>query len=365
MPSENQDETTKAVDNFLWVQQALTGVLKSGRPTSPRDREIWAHMHNARLFVIPLMTFAKVYRAADIYTTTKLANMSWAPMEQLPTASVVEIIEDAIESDPLAYKQAIIEAGKEVPAPEKLPFDSIFLCYSKLMMAESQLFVRQLYEAGDSVQWVGHLLYYTKDEFKAFEILRIGEGKRAEIVVYPVFFNHEWLNPMDLNPWVLNMVVQLVTKQQRFVIERPLSFEQRLKLRHVKRGKLSAPIPQPYYVITLRDQVIDETLESESNSLHKRTFEYSYRFDVQGHERCKIRRGSLPLEPKLAAKLEARGYQVFTVSAMPAEHLERLGRREIAPKRPDEWLAIKVRWVEDYQKGPKDAPYVPAIRLPG
>jgi hypothetical protein len=185
------------------------------------------------------------------------------------------------------------------------------------------------------------------------------------LAYYPAYIRHGWVNPMDLNPWLLNGIVALLTQHQQFIIEQPLSTAQRLKNRKLKRGKFTAPIPKPYYTIVLKDEVVDETANRTNESLHRRTFEYSYRFDVQGHERCKIRRGQLPLEPELASKLEKRGYSVYTFESVPAEHLERLGRRQLGPKKPDEWLAIKTAWVTDYQKGPDDAPYVPAVRVPG
>jgi hypothetical protein len=258
--------------------------------------------------------------------------------------------------------EAIHEAGMEVPVPEKLPFDSIFVCYGgNIVLSEGQRYIRKLNLGREKTCLIGHLMAFSQDVFYAFEVLRVGD----DFLVYsPIFLNNTWVAPMDLNPWILNSLVAILTQQQKFVVEQPLSTGQRFNYRKLKRGKYTAPMPMPYYTIVIRDEVIDETTQTTNERLHKRTFEYSYRFDVQGHERCKLRRGPLPLDPGLNEKLEKYGYSIYTLNTLPAEHMERLGRRKIAPKKPDEWLAIKVTWVEEYRKGPDGTPYIPALRIP-
>ncbi len=64
-------------------------------------------------------------------------------------------------------------------------------------------------------------------------------------------------------------------------------------------------------------------------------------------------------------KLRERGYTIFLDTPPDLETWQRMAIRSVRPKRPDEWLAIKVSWVNNYQKGPEDAPYVPSIRVPG
>ena len=389
----------EAVECFLWAQRGLTDLFKSGgnpdKETSNFDREIWALTHNARLFVLPPETYGRLYRAADIFTTETIGGLPWLPAQlgivngefaELPIEMADTRMSDLpamlgqvdamicanlhggeskkqTAVDSIHFMQAVNEAGYEVPVPERLPFDSIFVCYGgHILLGPGQRFIRKLdVNKTQDTCLIGHLIAYSKDEFKAYEVLRMGPN--GTLVYYPIFHRQGWVNPMDLNPWVLNGVVALLMQHQKFVLEHPLSTGQRMKYRKLKRGKFLAPIPSPYYTVVLKDEVIDQIFKDSNESLHRRTFEYSYRFDVSGHERCKVRRGPLPLEPELSAKLEKLDYSIYTLGTMPPEHMERLGRRKLAPKKPDEWLAIKLTWVEDYQKGPDGTPYVPAVRV--
>lgn len=43
----------------------------------------------------------------------------------------------------------------------------------------------------------------------------------------------------------------------------------------------------------------------------------AYRTDVRAHERCRIMRGKLPLNPDLRDKLIKRGYKIFTTLSWP------------------------------------------------
>lgn len=67
-------------------------------------------------------------------------------------------------------------------------------------------------------------------------------------------------------------------------------------------------------------------------------------FDVEVQERCLVQRGRKPLAPKLRTDLHKRGYRIFT-GDVDDNTFERL-RLRMEPKRPGEWLAIKVTRVK-------------------
>jgi hypothetical protein len=214
---------TKAVDAFLWVQRALTDLLKNGKYNSPLDREIWALTHNARLFVVDPETMGRLYRAADMFTTAKIGKLPWLPGvvddellkevdggvkalgESGRTLAILkpgqardaglhamaaregiaagehyfysEEAQDLSVERSLQFTRAVHEAGMEVPVPERLPFDSIFVCYGgHILLGPGQRFIRRLdIEKTKSTRLIGHLMAFTKDEFKAYEVLSIGE----------------------------------------------------------------------------------------------------------------------------------------------------------------------------------------------
>ena len=90
--------------------------------------------------------------------------------------------------------------------------------------------------------------------------------------------------------------------------------------------------------------------------------ERDYRWDVRGHERVRVRRGELPIEPADRANLLKRGYRVYTEGEMSVEDTERLCARGKRLRQDKEWVAVLTSWVDHYVKGPEDTPLIPAVR---
>ena len=111
-----------------------------------------------------------------------------------------------------------------------------------------------------------------------------------------------------------------------------------------------------------RDEIVRKRLELSKPQLAR---QLHYRHDVRGHERCLIRRGILPLDPEIRKKLLKRGYKVYEHTKPSDETNARLLKRGFVTKKSDEWLAIKVIWVDEHQRGPEDGPYIPALRTTG
>ena len=159
-------------------------------------------------------------------------------------------------------------------------------------------------------------------------------------------------------------LVRFVNEFQTFVVEKEPDrrlWRQKLKtLRTNKaRRRMPTPVPHPFYTIDLKDACI--TVEEAVERAVSRRGVLTYRHDVRQHERLYVHKGALPLAPETADKLTARGYQVF-LGQPPLDMLTRMARRTIQPPRGGEWVAVKVVEVAAHVKGPKDAPYIPAVR---
>jgi len=135
-------------------------------------------------------------------------------------------------------------------------------------------------------------------------------------------------------------------------------------------------LPPRYHTIYLdhKTTYITPTVETTpppvEESSEKRTYtQWRYRTDCRGHIRLTVRRGKLPLDEQLRHKLihgprnSLRPYAIYEHpdDVLPKELVEQLTLRGLPLKQPDEWLAVLTTQVKNCVRGPKDAPYIPAI----
>jgi hypothetical protein len=118
--------------------------------------------------------------------------------------------------------------------------------------------------------------------------------------------------------------------------------------------------PPPFYAIPMEPMVVREAV----SRLSRETTEYTHRWDVRAHTRLVTRRGTLPVDPDLAMKFGARGYDLFLGSA-PSDVADLLASRGLPPLAETDWLAAKLVPVREHIKGPEDKPYVPGLRVVG
>jgi hypothetical protein len=118
----------------------------------------------------------------------------------------------------------------------------------------------------------------------------------------------------------------------------------------------------PYYVVPMRSKIFIEKTRSSFSRVTARA-QMGHRFDVRGHERVRIMRGTLPLSVKKEKKLLKRGYRLYTNrDQIKRDDFARMLNRKVPLLRTGDWVAVLVSWVDAYIKGPDDAPYVPAVR---
>lgn len=423
--SKFEDEV---VDTYLAACKALLHASRHPEEyvlddqTAKTVRWVWALMRNARLYALDPADYARIYRAVDIYTTREVAGLPWELTAQtaatqfsgpigVQSAAILQHegvdvdqhvdigIQEAVENCPQQpievleehgpehYKSSISNAAEETPPPARLPFETMFVCLGrKLMLTDLQVACRfpgtkdYIPRRTTATVLLGYLLAHTDNppeglaavqgtlsrlSFQAFEIVEyLGpDGQSLGITTIPVYVGR-WQRPITLAPWTVNAIVDMFMRYGDYVKERPMTFSHRRKFTK-DEDRVALPIPKPYYTVTLKPNHIDEAVKAGQQRI-ARAFQFSHRFDVSAHDRVRVRRGPLPIDPEQAAKLEKRGYRVYTMTDLSAEDMRLITsprrKKFIPPKRVDEWMAILSYRIDQYQKGPEDAPYVPALR---
>jgi len=358
----------QSVDSYL---QFLSFALWTSRQETRPDRRALAmrtyvSMQNARVFHIGPETYIAVHQEADRFTT-EMSGLSYQPYSPEP--------EPVPKGDNRLYLKTFMQAAKQQVYPDKLPFPAIFLGYGpgvKLpehtMEAKSPSELRTRIE---ELYILGHMLTddgYALNCYKGFVTNEQGEKS------YAIWFDEArspetgWTRSpaLDLEPWTLPHLVRILNDYRTFVIETEMSGELRRDIKqHRKQLGLEdfKVMPKPYYQLRLQSHVVRDKVRKQ---LGRPPSPKSYKTDVRGHERCRIRRGPLPIDPKLATKLQQRGYKLFTTNTLDEETFQRLHERGFAFKRSDEWLAVKASWIKDHMSSldPK-LPYIPAVRTIG
>jgi hypothetical protein len=153
------------------------------------------------------------------------------------------------------------------------------------------------------------------------------------------------------------------------IIESPYQFPQPKE----KSVSISIPkkLPDPYYVVYMDDTVkVQSWLTERSKRPKTGTVHLSpqHRYDVREHDRVRVHRGPLPMDPKIRRRLEAvrpvsgRSYKIYTELQPDGEIAELLFKRGIKRKQPDEWMAVLVTPIHHHIKGPPEGPYIPSVR---
>jgi hypothetical protein len=366
------DKDTKdisAADFYLSVMLMLHDVARRNPRTdrekvySQHIRSIWARMANARIIDLGAKQFMDLYHEIDVYCTEQLIGEEWRPAGA-PVSPTF---------DPSSYASTLNKEGKYIPLDtEHLPFENTFFMPGPGEMSFSATQSLGRYGLEKPVALAGFLVSHdglVSEVGVAYELDDEGRARIHTLVenVRKLANSDQWADPATLVPWIVPALIAYVNEYRKFIVERPPNFD--LKQKFKKAGaalKKRKPVPMPYYTVYLKSEKIIETWDTMVRKAKPgKSFEYGHRFDVRGHERCYIRRGELPLDDKERKKLVARGYTVYTVNPMTREDMYRLTERGLRPKSRNEWLGIKVKWIDaDVRPHRPDLPYVPAVRKP-
>lgn len=339
---------------------------------------VFGHLRNARVIEFDARTYASLYHEADVYTEEQLCGTKWEPERPNGTWPAGYASQDAWVDK---YLRTLLERGKDLPFPERLPFESVFFSYGGLGLTAVQKGFRGI-GGPDAIscELIGHLL--VQNGLVIEFVNALSTSGESQVMLYPLRDTNNtlrgfapglpvvskpwldtdgpWYAPYTLMPWVLSALVDLVNSYRTFVLQdTSLFYRETYRTKAKKEYGFRKAIPPPFYSLKLKDALVRE---SGRITVQRWCKPPEHRYDVRGHERIRIARGQMPLDPKLAERLKKRQYRVFTVESLDQETWRLLGERRLPPKRPEEWLAIRRCFVKNYTKGPEGAPYIPAVR---
>jgi hypothetical protein len=403
------DKPSVTVRDYLRLTQAAVMTARENRGTPIQlsvARHAAALLRDARIFHMNPASYFAAYRAADVYTTTSLAGLDYREDPRLgeqmrrvvagtakdlsaltgedethnigavlartakrETVAGGRVITD-FERQKLNEGQLLLAAMQEgqldEPFPGPLPFPTTYIGFggtvglSPMQVAIALESSTVDGHAGQGAQHLGFTLGHTDEHGDV--VLEHMMTEHDGPITITRYFDGAWVGLMSLAPWVVNSLVALINENRTIVEEHPVTPAMRYDHKRIKIERL---IPRPYYTLRLKPQVIDESMR-RSATLGRYMFHYTYRFDVRGHERLRIQRGDAPIDDKARSKLAKRGYTIYeSASLMEDELLKKLDVRGFARPRAGEWFAVLTTWVDSHQKGPTEAPYIPAVRTVG
>lgn len=313
----------------------------------------WGLLNQAHIFEVPVNLYSNLYHLAD-RMTTELGGWKWtSPLEE-------DLVHPFENRDATKYAQIVKQHSKEM-WPERFPFDVCYLALDPpLELNELQ---RSIYGV-DSCEsaWLYAFLVTASGEVDTF--INVVQDDRAGIATSMERYagSDTWHFYMSLSPWTVTWMVDWINDHQVTIEEKTGSFRYRDHYKKATKRLKVQHIPSPYYVITMREDLLHEK-ERQVMSAPRKHWELQYRHDVRGCNNCRIMRGPLPLDPKLERMLRRdKRRKIYTTELPDAETSKELMKRGISPKHRDEWLAVLLYWRKDHIKGPPDAPFIPAIR---
>jgi hypothetical protein len=164
---------------------------------------------------------------------------------------------------------------------------------------------------------------------------------------------------------VLAIGTRMIWEQRSIAIEQPNPRRTALKRRPKKKPKKPkhrGRAPKPYYIIEMTRRSKIEAMEKELAETGSAAGSLAWRIAVRRHERVRVQRGRLPIGETHEEKLVARKYRIYKGGGVQAQDMSRLYERQIQSPAPHEWLAVLVSVVKEYERGPKDAEFVPSCR---
>lgn len=342
--------------------------------SSRLSRLAWAFLRDARLFHFDPVIFMEIYHQMDVFTTETIAKIPFRPGCLDDQGNVKMPLTPELSEDADKLVKTLEALSPTAPYPEKFPFEAVYIGLGQgVTLSELQARYKFRNRLPDDLpnyncDLLGAVMTFSGYVWEFFRLDYLSEGIAYTFLPWRMP-DVGWTSTIDLAPWYLPVILDTINDHKTFVVE-GYPEGSRAMLRHsrkqmgVKPGKNRGKfwMPPPYYRLRLRDEIVRKRLELSKPQLAR---QLHYRHDVRGHERCLIRRGILPLDSEIRKRLLKRGYKVYEHTKPSDEMNARLLKRGFVTKKSDEWLAIKVIWVDEHQRGPEDGPYIPALRTTG
>lgn len=358
----------------------------SGEQAQQNARLAWSGMSRAKLFVVNPEQFSAVLRAAcrhvqglaglDAVVMEDIARRTLAAEKRGDEAELArlraEVHKHFGSGDEIQEKLISVweEYGYDAPFPADLPFDACFFAYGRrlhLKPGSEQLWHRirdRSVERSCDLFLVGHLLAWEGDVPFAFSFIefRVDE-KTSHIGVIRTYLD-TWDQPGTYDPWTMSMLVRSINAHKQIVQDYKPTWGHRLNRKEASKPvKQLLPLPAPFYVLNLKDELIVGPMQRARKPGPAKNVEWSYRWDVRGHECVRVERGEMPIPTDDLIRLKKRNYRIYEGMSISREDAERLLRRGVRAPGPREWIAILAYWRDAHVKGPADKPYIPAARV--
>jgi hypothetical protein len=346
-------------------------------------RTFFSLLREARLFQFRERDYLRLYRMADVFTTTA-CGYKFQPADP----------EHPHKKGPLEERKKVAEytcrEGILVPFPEKTPFDVCYFAWGAgvpptesqcsqwgfdpdkvnlimgtLVSSDGWVFTlalkgnSQSVSIGDKVE-MAHTIILERigrrggEQFK-FDVARVG---KKPVDTQLDIMNPGWTLPYGFVPWMVAYTITLIQRMGSLTKVSPHTLKERLLFKTLTKRSGHKFLPPPYYPVLIQPSIYEEM----EKKIESQAREWSHRWDVIGHYAHKIMRGTLPLDPKVIHKLTKRKYVIYHALNRPsAEVLTILTMRRVLPPREGEWIAHLKSYKKAYIKGPKDKPYIPSL----
>ncbi len=276
--------------------------------------------------------------------------------------------------------------------PKQLPFDYCFLGFDKPIELDAYNVASRMDKAtitarrnlslsvqGYLITHHGHVVEYADISSLVIDgpnNIRTEEGLAAIAFRDPEIRGHidedgkltrgPWENSTSMIPWMIHGFIDLINDNHTIVRAQKIGTVTHRKVIKAELtgsvGNIDRPVPPPFYTVRMKDKTLVEQTARRYRVEGPPKMTYAHQFDVRGHERVKVYRGPLPIDPEDEMLLQERDYKIYTDKQPSDMDADRLLRRRMPRKHDSEWVAIKIIWVNSYKKGPEDTPYIPSVR---
>jgi hypothetical protein len=368
----------------------LEFIIKRTQDLRSRDQytcRLWAWLKSARVFHLDPDLFKELLRGASAWLQASLLELGGVELHDDQMTIMDQIIEwgtdKVLDDDQVqSHQKRVLDASKGVPFPEQLPFDSVFLGFGggmRLSSAQGAIrLVNLSHELGpneeieiEDIQVLGYLINHSGSivEFLRYKTIPEGSdvaGGEESLSAMVVYDEDEWASAavQCLLPWALSGVIGIINEHRTLILEAPSRGAEvrRLTTGLKKKLRIHKMKPPAFYQVNLRSDVyIEHFKRPRGPDTGQVIRSYGHRWDVRGHERCRIKRGPRPMPAETRERLLSRGYQVFESELPDDEAYHKMTVRGHLPKKQGEWVAVLSYWVNPHIRGPEEAPYVPSV----
>jgi hypothetical protein len=323
--------------------------------------------HHVHVFEFSAKDYVEMHAVADEYTVRKVAKLDW-PIDKGDTGGypASNNLNNIPEDEMLVFQKKVFKATVNVPFPENLPFQSMYLAWgSGVSLNQGQFEISTATTWWDETQTCRIAATVVLESGHVYGLyVREGCAKDKHVVVEPLILVERtpelgWMNPMSLTPWVITQTIEAINECDTLIAAKQ-ALSTRLDFKRISKRVHKRIAPPPFYPVYMKQL----TMEQRTVTLGQRHIEWSHRWDVRGHWVIKMYRGPIPIEPNLQAKLTQYGYSFFhSMNPIDAESLGILVKRGLAGPEEGEWMAIKKTWRQEFVKGPADKPYIPSTHI--